>query len=223
MNYNNITKGIFISRENRFVAHVLLDGRREVCHVKNTGRLREILTEGATVYLEKSDKPERKTAYDLVAAEKDGGIINIDSQAPNIAAGEYLRKIFPDCRIKPECKYGSSRFDFYIEGDGRRIFAEVKGVTLFRDGRALFPDAPTHRGVKHVTELARCIGEGYEAFVLFVIQSGRNVVFSPNDETHPQFGEALREAQTQGVRIIAVNCDVTADSMTVRGEIPTEI
>lgn len=223
MKYNNITKGIFLSRENRFVAHVLIEGKREVCHVKNTGRLREILTEGTAVYLEKSDNSERKTAYDLVAAEKDGEIINIDSQAPNIAAGEYLRKIFPECSIKAECKYGSSRFDFYIEGDGVKAFAEVKGVTLFRDGKALFPDAPTQRGVKHVRELAECVGEGYGAFILFVIQSGKDVVFSPNDETHPQFGEALRKAQTEGVRIMAVNCDVTADSMTVREEIPAEI
>ena len=223
MKYNDIVKGIFLSRDNRFVAHVLLEGKKEVCHVKNTGRLREILTEGTTVYLEKSDNPERKTAYDLVAAEKDSEIINIDSQAPNKAAGEYLSKIFPDCRIKSECKYGLSRFDFYIEGCGRRIFAEVKGVTLFRDGMALFPDAPTQRGVKHVRELMKCVDDGYEAFVIFVIQSGRKVVFSPNDETHPQFGEALREAQVRGVRIMAVNCDVTADSMTVRGEIPVRI
>lgn len=223
MEYSNIVKGVFVSRQNRFIAHVVVNGKTEVCHVKNTGRLREILREGTPVYLEKSDNPARKTLYDLVAAEKDGEIINIDSQAPNKAAGEYLARIFPGCDIKPECKYGSSRFDFYVEGNGRKAFAEVKGVTLFRDGRALFPDAPTERGVKHVRELAGCISRGYEAYILFVIQSGKDVVFSPNDETHSQFGDALRQAKSQGVHIIAVNCDVTADSMVVRGEIPTEI
>ena len=223
MRYDNIIKGTFLVRQNRFVAHVLLDGKEEVCHVKNTGRLKEIFTEGATVYLEKSDNPDRKTAYDLVAAEKDGEIINIDSQAPNKAAGEYLRKIFPGCNVKAECKYGSSRFDFYIEGNGIKAFAEVKGVTLFRDGRALFPDAPTERGVKHVRELTECISKGYEAYILFVIQSGKDVVFAPNEETHPQFAEALRAAESAGVHIMAVNCDVTADTMTVRGEIPTQI
>lgn len=223
MRYNNIKKGTFIVRQNRFVAHVLLDGKEEVCHVKNTGRLRELLSEGATVYLEKSDNPDRKTAYDLVAAEKDGEIINIDSQAPNKAAGEYLRKIFPGCNVKAECKYGSSRFDFYIEGNGIKAFAEVKGVILFRDGRALFPDAPTERGVKHVRELTECISEGYDAYILFVIQSGKDVVFAPNEETHLQFAEALRTAKSAGVHIMAVNCDVTADTMTVREEIPTEI
>lgn len=223
MKYNNVVEGVFLSRQNRFVAHVLVNGKKEVCHVKNTGRLREILREGTLVYLEKCDNPQRKTAYDLVSAEKDGEIINIDSQAPNKVAGEYLKKIFPGCRIKAESKYGSSRFDFYIEGNGRRAFAEVKGVTLFRDGKALFPDAPTERGVKHVRELTECISEGYDAYILFVIQSGKDVVFSPNDETHSQFGESLRTAQSEGVHIIAVNCDVAADSMTVRGEIPTEI
>ena len=219
MKYSNITKAKFISRPNRFIAMADVDGNETVCHVKNTGRLKELLTENAVVYLEESSNPLRKTKYDLVAAEKDGEIFNIDSQAPNIAAGEYFRKIFPDCTVRAEVKYGNSRFDFYIEGKDRKIFAEVKGVTLIKDGVALFPDAPTDRGVKHIRELVECRKEGYEAYILFVIQTQQVNEFSPNDETHRQFGDALRDAETAGVKILAVNCFVRPDEMTINKEI----
>lgn len=223
MKYENTTKAKFISRPNRFIALAEVDGEETVCHVKNTGRLKELLTENAVVYLQESSNPLRKTKYDLIAAEKDGEIFNIDSQAPNIAAGEYFRKIFPDCTVRPEVKYGNSRFDFYIEGEDRKIFAEVKGVTLIKGGVALFPDAPTDRGVKHIRELIECTKEGYEAYILFVIQTQKADVFSPNDETHRQFGDALREAETAGVKILAVSCDVRPDEMTIDKEIVIDL
>ncbi|MBR3869403.1 MAG: DNA/RNA nuclease SfsA [Clostridia bacterium] len=219
MKYENTTKAKFISRPNRFIALAEIDGNETVCHVKNTGRLKELLKKNAVVYLQESSNPLRKTKYDLIAAEKDGELFNIDSQAPNIAAGEYFRKVFPDCTVRSEVKYGNSRFDFFIEGKGRKIFAEVKGVTLIKDGVALFPDAPTDRGVKHIRELIECTKEGYEAYILFVIQTEKAEVFSPNDETHRQFGDTLREAETAGVKILAVNCDVTPDEMTINKEI----
>ena len=219
MKYYNIAKAKFVSRLNRFVATAELEGEETVCHVKNTGRLRELLVDGATVYLEESGNSLRKTKYDMVAVEKDGEIFNIDSYAPNIAAGEYFRKIFPDCTVRSEVKYGNSRFDFYIEGENRKIFAEVKGVTMIRDSVALFPDAPTQRGVKHIKELIECRKEGYEAYILFVIQTEKVSSFSPNDETHEEFGNALRQAESAGVKILAVNCNVTADEMTVCEEI----
>lgn len=223
MKYNNITKAKFISRPNRFIALADIDGEETVCHVKNTGRLKELLKENTIVYLEESTNPLRKTKYDLVAAQKGCEIFNIDSYAPNIAAGEYFRKVFADCTVRSEVKYGNSRFDFFIEGKDRKIFAEVKGVTLIEDGVALFPDAPTERGVKHIRELIECTKEGYEAYILFVIQTEKVEVFSPNDETHKQFGDALREAEKAGVKILAVNCDVTPDEMTINKEIPINL
>lgn len=220
MKYNNIRKAKFIARPNRFIAHCELDGKVVVCHVKNTGRCRELLTENATVFLNESSNESRKTKYDLVAVIKNGMIINMDSQAPNIAAGEYLRQLYPDAVIRPETKYGNSRFDFYIENQGEKIFIEVKGVTLEKDGVALFPDAPTERGVKHINELADCIGDGYKAKILFVIQMKNIKSFSPNDEMHKEFGDALRSAQKAGVEIMAVNCIVTEDSMIIKENIP---
>lgn len=223
MLYDNITKAKFITRNNRFTATVLLDGEEILCHVKNTGRLKELLQKGADVYLTKSSNTARKTAFDLVAAEKDGEIFNIDSYAPNIAAGEYFRKLFPDFSVRSEVKYGNSRFDFYIEGKKRKIFAEVKGVTLIKDGAALFPDAPTERGIKHINELISCQKEGYEAYILFVIQTRNAEYFSPNDETHREFGEALRKAAEEGVSILAVNCAVTPDEMAIDKNIPVKL
>lgn len=220
MKYNNITKALFLSRTNRFIAVCEVDGEEVVCHVKNTGRLKELLIKGAVVYLEESSNPARKTKYDLVAVEKDGQIFNIDSYAPNIAAGEFLRAKFPDFSVRAEVKKGNSRFDFYIENESRKIFVEVKGVTLIKDGVALFPDAPTTRGVKHITELTECVKEGYEAYVLFVIQTENVLSFSPNDKTHKEFGDALREAEAAGVKIIAVNCNVSTDEMTIDRQIP---
>lgn len=219
MKYNKITKAKFISRLNRFIALVDLKGEKTVCHVKNTGRLKELLQPGATVYLEESTNPLRKTKYDLVAVEKNSAVFNIDSYAPNIASGEYFRRIFPEGTVRSEVKHGNSRFDFYIESKGRKIFAEVKGVTLIKDGVALFPDAPTERGVKHIRELIECTKEGFEAYILFVIQTENADYFSPNDETHRQFGDALREAEQSGVKILAMNCNVTPYEMTISKEI----
>lgn len=215
MRYENIVKGRFIERPNRFVSHVEIDGREEVCHVKNTGRCRELLARGCTVYLDKAKNPDRKTKYDLVAVEKGQRLINMDSYAPNIAAGEFLFKKIPKSIIKPEYTYGNSRFDFYIEDSGRKILLEVKGVTLEEDGVVMFPDAPTERGLKHVNELMSCTKDGYEAYLLFVIQMDKVKYFTPNYGTHPAFGEALKKASKEGVRLLAYDCTVTPDSMTI--------
>lgn len=188
--------------------------------MKNTGRCRELLTDNATVFLAESDNPQRRTKYDLVGVVKNSMMINMDSQAPNIAAGEYLRKLYPDAVIRPETKYGNSRFDFYVENADDKIFIEVKGVTLEKDGVALFPDAPTERGVKHINELAECLQDGYKAKILFVIQMEKIKSFSPNDEMHRQFGDALRNARSAGVEILAVNCVVTQDSMIIKENVP---
>ena len=219
MRYENIVKGRFLERPNRFVAHVEIDGREEVCHVKNTGRCRELLVRDCTVYLDKAKNPGRKTKYDLVAVEKGQRLINMDSYAPNIAAGEFLPKIFPNCIIKPEYTYGNSRFDFYIEDNNRKILFEVKGVTLEQDGVVMFPDAPTERGLKHVNELIGCAKNGYEAYLLFVVQMGKVKYFTPNNGTHPQFGEALKKASQEGVNILAYDCAVTPDSMEIRSPV----
>ena len=218
MRYEHIKTGRFISRPNRFVAQVELSGRTEVCHVKNTGRCRELLTPGAQVYLEESSNPARKTKYDLVAVKKGERLINMDSQAPNRAVKEWLEKkrLFPDLTVlKPETTYQTSRFDFYIEAGDRKVFLEVKGVTLEEDGVVRFPDAPTQRGVKHIRELMECVKDGYQAMILFVIQMKGVRYLEPNDETHLAFGEALRSAQKAGVQILACDCLVTEDSMEI--------
>lgn len=215
MKYENIVKGRFLSRPNRFVAYVEIDGRKEICHVKNTGRCRELLLQGCTVYLDKAKNPDRKTKYDLIAVEKGHRLINMDSYAPNIAAGEFLPKIFPNCIIRSEYTYGNSRFDFYIEDTERKILLEVKGVTLEEDGVVMFPDAPTERGLKHVTELTECIKMGYEAYLLFVVQMDKVKYFTPNDAAHPEFGEALRKAAAKGVKILAFDCIITPDEMKI--------
>ncbi|MDE7287999.1 MAG: DNA/RNA nuclease SfsA [Oscillospiraceae bacterium] len=219
MRYENIVKGRFLARPNRFVAHVEINGREEICHVKNTGRCRELLVRGCTVYLDKAKNPDRKTKYDLVAVEKGQRLINMDSYAPNIAAGEFLPKIFPNCIIKPEYTYGNSRFDFYIEDKDRKILLEVKGVTLEQDGVVMFPDAPTERGLKHVNELISCTKKGYEAYLLFVIQMDKVKYFTPNSETHPEFGEALKKASQEGVKILAYDCAVTPEGMEIKSPV----
>ncbi|MDE6595284.1 MAG: DNA/RNA nuclease SfsA [Oscillospiraceae bacterium] len=215
MRYENIVKGRFLARPNRFVAQVEIDGMEEVCHVKNTGRCRELLVRDCTVYLDKAKNPDRKTKYDLVAVEKGQRLINMDSYAPNIAAGEFLSKIFPDCIIKHEYTYGNSRFDFYIENNNRKILLEVKGVTLEQDGIVMFPDAPTERGLKHVNELISCVKDGYEAYLLFVIQMDKVKYFTPNYGTHPEFGGALKKASREGVKLLAYDCTVTHDGMEI--------
>lgn len=223
MKYKKVVKGKFIERPNRFIARVMIDGKAETVHVKNTGRCRELLLPDSTVYLAVSDNPARKTKYDLVGVEKKRRgkpdlMINMDSQAPNGAAEEWLKNgnlFSSEAVVRREVKYGKSRFDFYIEDRGRRAFLEVKGVTLENDGTAMFPDAPTERGVKHIRELMDCLRDGYEAYILFVIQMKEITLFRPNCEMHREFAEVLREAQQAGVRIIAVDCAVTDSSMTI--------
>ena len=227
MQYPNICRAQFVARPNRFVARVLRDGTEETVHVKNTGRCRELLVPGATVYLAEGDNPNRKTRYDLVAVEKGPLLVNLDSQAPNKVFAEWARagNFCPGLTLlRPETVWGNSRFDFYWEAaDGRKGFVEVKGVTLEENGHARFPDAPTLRGVKHLEELALCRGEGYEAAVCFVLQMAGMVDFAPNDATHPAFGDALRRAAGAGVRVLAVECDVTPDTLAIRGPVPVRL
>ncbi len=204
----------FIRRPNRFIAHCMLNGEEVVCHVKNTGRCRELLVPGAVVYLCRAGEGTlRKTLYDLIAVQKGDRLINMDSYAPNLAAGEFLRKWFDS--VRAEVPYGGSRMDFLVEQDGRKTFVEVKGVTLERDGAVFFPDAPTERGARHLHELMHAVAEGYGAAVLFVIQMEDVRYFSPNDATDPVFGKALREAAAAGVEIWAYTCRVKADSMDI--------
>jgi len=271
MRYGETLPGIFIERRNRFVARAAIDGREETVHVKNTGRLGELLTAGAKVILAPAGSPNRKTAFDLVAAYRDGRLFNIDSLAPNKVAAEYLPKLFKNItRLKPEAVRGASRLDFYLEAEGLweegispdkkggvnagaeaeadqknrrgenrekeknpqgvlakggaegklRAFVEVKGVTLFRDGGAFFPDAPTERGIRHLHELASCAKEGYCAAVLFVVQFAGAGFVAPNDETGKAFGEALRRAKKAGVRLFAVECRVTPEGIAPAGPLP---
>lgn len=214
MIYDNITQGIFLERPNRFIAYVEIDGVKETVHVKNTGRCRELLIPGATVYLQKSTNPERRTAYDLIAVQKGERLINMDSQIPNKVVEEWLHKklLFHDLvLIRPETKYGNSRFDFYIETATDKIFMEVKGVTLEEDGVVRFPDAPSERAVKHVEELVQACKEGYKAYIIFVIQMKEVKYFTPNVDTHPEFAEALQKAAKEGVNILAYDCQVAPD------------
>lgn len=224
MRYPNIHKARFLARPNRFIARVLLEGEELTVHVKNTGRCRELLVPGAPVWLVRSDNPSRKTAYDLVAVEKAGRLINMDSQAPNALFAEWARAghFVPGLTLlRPETTWGNSRFDFYWEAGARRGFTEVKGCTLEEDGWTYFPDAPTERGVKHLEELARARAEGFEAAVCFVIQMADVDGFSPNDRTHPAFGEALRRAVDQGVEVLARQCAVSPGEVWMTG--PVEI
>lgn len=217
MEYNNIRTGIFLARPNRFIAHVELDGEIVICHVKNTGRCRELLVPGATVYLQEFDSTTRKTKFDLIAVEKAGfGLINMDAQAPNKVFGEWATSggFVPGLTLlRPEKTWGNSRFDFYFETEVTKGFVEVKGVTLEEDGIVRFPDAPTERGVKHIEELMACLSAGFQAYLCFVIQMDGVKYFSPNDRTHPAFGDALRRAAKAGVQLLAYDCLVTPDSL----------
>lgn len=220
--YGTVIPGKFLSRPNRFIAHVETENGVQICHVKNTGRCKELLLPGATVYLEESPNPNRKTKYDLIAVEKGSLLINMDSQAPNQVAEEFLPHLFPELTsYRRETVWGNSRFDFYVETPGQKWFMEVKGVTLENDGVALFPDAPTQRGVKHLRELCHCGNEGYHTCVLFVIQMRGIRYFAPNRLTHPEFAHALEEASAAGVRLEAVDCLVTPNSLTAGN--PVEI
>lgn len=224
MIYSKVIPGIFLSRPNRFIAHVLVDGQEEIVHVKNTGRCKELLIPGATVYLYCApENSPRKTKYDLIAVRKGDRLVNMDSQAPNAVAEEWLRKGLPHAEIRREVTFGDSRFDFHIREGEKTTFLEVKGVTLERDNIAMFPDAPTERGLKHLRELIRCRAQGYEAAVLFVVKMKGIQAFRPNDETHSAFGQALREAQAAGVKILVMDCIVTPNTLTIDTPIALEL
>lgn len=214
MKYSNIVEAKFISRPNRFIAQVEYEGKEVTVHVKNTGRCKELLVPGRTVYLQKASNPERKTPYDLIAVDTPIGIVNIDSQAPNVVVNEWLLKQDYD-KVIPEYKYGDSRIDFYMEKGDDKYLLEVKGCTLIKDGIGYFPDAPTERGVKHLKELTLAIEKGYKAMVAFVIQVNGVTEVRPNEKTHPEFKEALDEAKKAGVKVLALNCQVTEDSLEV--------
>ena len=225
MRYNNMVSGIFLARPNRFIAHIEIDGREEVCHVKNTGRCQELLVPGARVWCQHSDNPARKTEYDLIAVQKGERLINMDSQAPNIAAKEWLSSggLGEISQLRAETVHGDSRFDFSFVLDGRKCFLEVKGVTLENDGICAFPDAPTERGVKHLKGLAKAAQEGYGAYVLFMVQMADVKYLHPNDKTDPAFGAALRQAAEVGVKILAMDCAVTPETMEIRQPVLVEM
>lgn len=223
MRYKEMVEGVFLERPNRFVARVLVDGTEVICHVKNTGRCKELLIPGVQVWLQRENASNRKTEYSLIAVKKGDLLVNMDSQAPNRVAYEWIvREMQPDviCREK---RYGNSRFDLYIEKKGKKCYIEVKGVTLEKDGVALFPDAPTLRGVKHVRELIACKREGFDACILFVIQLKGVHLFRPNAETQREFREALAEAKDAGVEISAYDCLVTVDGLQIDQPVAVEI
>ena len=216
--YKNICQGVFKSRPNRFIANVEINGVPTVCHVKNTGRCKELLSSGAAVYLEKSNNPDRKTAYDLIAVEKGNRLINMDSQVPNHAVAEWIKSgglLGENPVVKAESTFGNSRFDFYVESKNsdRKAYVEVKGCTLETDGVCMFPDAPTQRGVKHIEELVKCVESGFEAYIVFLVQMKDVKYFTPNYATHNAVGEALKTAQSKGVKVLAFDSIVTPDSI----------
>ena len=223
MEYKNMVPGQFITRPNRFIAHVEIGGETQVCHVKNTGRCKELLIPGATVWCQEFDSPTRKTKYDLITVQKGQRLINMDSQAPNTAAKEWLSAggLGELENLRSEVFHGDSRFDFAFLKDGRQCFLEVKGVTLESDSICAFPDAPTERGAKHLKGLTQAVKDGYGGYVLFVIQMSDVKYLHPNDATDPAFGAALREAAAAGVQVLAVDCQVTENTMTIQN--PVEI
>ena len=225
MRYPNMVPGIFLERPNRFIAHVRINGKTEICHVKNTGRCRELLPQGAQVWCQRSDNPARKTQFDLITVRKDQRLINMDSQAPNAAAKEWLLAggLGEITELRAETVHGDSRFDFSFRLDGKLCFLEVKGVTLENDGVCAFPDAPTERGVKHLKGLLQAAAEGYGAYVLFVIQMADVKYLHPNDATDPAFGNALRDAAEAGVTVLALDCAVTPESMHLRLPVPVKL
>ena len=225
MQYPNMIPGTFLSRPNRFIAKVLIDGVEETVHVKNTGRCRELLPAGAQVWCQQSDNPNRKTKFDLITVKKGDRLINMDSQAPNTAAGEWLRSggLGEIENLKAETFHGDSRYDFSFTKDGRQCFLEVKGVTLEDDGICAFPDAPTERGAKHLRGLTEAAKAGFGAYVLFVIQMADVKYLRPHDERDPAFGQALREAAENGVTVMAMDCAVDIDSMEIRLRVPVKL
>lgn len=225
MRYEQMAPGRFLARPNRFIAYVEMDGVVQTVHVKNTGRCRELLREGARVWCQKSENPARKTGFDLIAVEKGDLLINMDAQAPNAAAMEWLQNggLGRLETLRAETTHGDSRFDFSFTKEGKPCFLEVKGVTLETDGVCAFPDAPTARGEKHLRGLMAAAEEGFGAYVLFVIQLSPVKYFRPNDATDPKFAQALREASARGVQILAMDCTVTPDSMTIRKPVPIRL
>ena len=225
MKYAKILEGTFLMRPNRFIAYVNIKGKEEICHVKNTGRCKELLLAGVKVYLEESSNPLRKTKYDLVAVKKGSLLINMDSQAPNKVALEWLRggTIPGITYIKPESTYGNSRFDFYFEQGKKKSYLEVKGVTLEDNGIVKFPDAPTERGIKHINELISLSKKGYGAYLLFVVQMPKARHFEPNYATHLAFGQALKRAKKAKVKILAYTRTVTKNSLKIKEEIPIKL
>lgn len=225
MRYANMVPGIFRNRPNRFIAHVEIDGREQVVHVKNTGRCRELLVPGVAVWCQRADNPARKTQYDLITVRKGQRLINMDSQAPNTAAREWLESggLGNIDNLRQETVHGDSRFDFSFTKEGKTCFLEVKGVTLEDNGVCAFPDAPTERGAKHLRGLAEAARQGYGAYVLFVIQMADVKYLHPNDRTDPDFGAALREAAAQGVKVLAVTCQISENEMMISGSVPVHL
>ena len=225
MQYGKMVEGRFLARPNRFIAHIEIDGQVEICHVKNTGRCRELLPAGARVWCLDAQSPSRKTRYDLISVQKGHRLINMDSQAPNAAVREWLEAggLGEITGLKPEYRQGNSRFDFSFWKGGRQCFLEVKGVTLENDGICAFPDAPTQRGARHLKELTALAKEGFGAYVLFVIQMEDVQYLHPNDVTDPAFGAALREAATAGVEVLAYDCRVTPDTMVLRKPVAVQL
>ncbi|MDD3428875.1 MAG: DNA/RNA nuclease SfsA [Oscillospiraceae bacterium] len=226
MIYDNVYTGKFLARPNRFIAHIEVDGKTEICHVKNTGRCKELLTPNATVYVQHFDTKARKTNWDLIAVQKGERLINMDSQAPNKAVGEWLLAgglgQMPTL-LKPECTHGDSRFDFYIETSAQRAFMEVKGVTLEENGVVRFPDAPTQRGTKHINGLIQCVKQGFNAYILFVVQMENVTCFTPNHITDPAFANALKQAKNAGVTLLCYDCTVTNNSMVLKKAVPIRL
>lgn len=225
MRYDDMVPGIFLERPNRFIAHVEIGGQEEIVHVKNTGRCRELLRPGVQVWCQRSHNPARKTKFDLITVKKGDRLVNMDAQAPNAAAGEWLKAggLGPISDLKAESVHGNSRFDFSFTRDGIPCFLEVKGVTLESDGVCSFPDAPTQRGTKHLRELTQLAQAEYDTYVLFVIQMENVKFFHPNDQTDPDFAQALRQAWQAGVHILAMDCVVTEDSMLIRNPVKIEL
>ena len=225
MHYPNMVPGIFIKRPNRFIAHIEIDGAEQICHVKNTGRCRELLQPGVTVWCQLATNLNRKTKYDLICVEKGNRLINMDSQAPNIAVGQWLSAggLGEISDLRAEFTHGDSRYDFSFWKDGRQCFLEVKGVTLENDGVCAFPDAPTERGAKHLRGLTEAAKAGFGAYVLFVIQMADVLYLHPNDATDPNFGSALREAAANGVQVLAMDCEISVDSMVIRKPVAVKL
>lgn len=226
MKYSNMHEAIFIERMNRFIARIEINGQEELAHVKNTGRCKELLVSGAKVYVHWSDSETRKTKYDLINVVKGDRLINMDSQAPNKVVQEWLMSgaLLPDItKIKPESTYKQSRFDFYVETEQSKVYIEVKGATLEENGVVMFPDAPTERGIKHINELAGALEDGFETYIIFVIQMKDVLFFTPNDEMHKAFGDSLRRAAEKGVKILAVDCHVTPDELNIGTFVPVKL